>query len=224
MPDKAKYLFVALPASITPSGHKDDAIAAIQRAIKPENGHVQQLNVPAEFKVGTLDALLQQSEELAKIESICKGVVAKVSDTLRNVLEGDEEKIAMHKSVNDKPLEQYLKTFNWNKVKYRADKPISELMDLLQKVNQLWSVTRDSQLTRATGSQQHRQRCPDKIQSIRLPTHPVPEPFQETDRQPLHQISRQHRQSRHARFRLRTPRNPPCGCAQLLRQRLYEIL
>ena len=31
-------------------------------------------------------------------------------------------------------MEQYLRTFNWNKVKYRADKPIAELMDLLQKV------------------------------------------------------------------------------------------
>jgi hypothetical protein len=32
------------------------------------------------------------------------------------------------------PVEQYLKTFSWNKVKYRADKPLAELIDLLQKV------------------------------------------------------------------------------------------
>lgn len=132
MPDRAKYLFVAVPSSVAPSGHKDDVLGAIQRAVKSENGQASQLTIP-EFMVGTLDALLRQSEELAKIEGLCKAVVAKVGDTLKNVLDGEEDKIAMHKNVNDKPLEQYLKTFSWNRVKFRQDKPISELLDLLQK-------------------------------------------------------------------------------------------
>jgi hypothetical protein len=32
------------------------------------------------------------------------------------------------------PADQYLRTFTWNKVKYRADKPLVELIDSLQKV------------------------------------------------------------------------------------------
>lgn len=32
------------------------------------------------------------------------------------------------------PAEQYLKSFHWNKVKYRADKPLSEIVVTLQKV------------------------------------------------------------------------------------------
>ncbi|KIW31554.1 uncharacterized protein PV07_03191 [Cladophialophora immunda] len=128
----AKYLFVSVPSSITPSGHKDDAIASVQKAANPSNGDVLPFSIP-EFKIGTLDALLQQSEELAKLAAVCHGVVGKVGDTLKNILDGDEEKIAMHKNVNDKPLEQYLRSFSWNKVKYRADRPLSELIDLLQK-------------------------------------------------------------------------------------------
>lgn len=31
------------------------------------------------------------------------------------------------------PVENYLQSFQWNKVKYRADKPIAELVDTLQK-------------------------------------------------------------------------------------------
>ncbi|ETI22112.1 hypothetical protein G647_06184 [Cladophialophora carrionii CBS 160.54] len=127
-----KYLFVSVPSSITPSGHKDDALAALQKAANPSNGSVLPLAVP-EFKIGTLDALLQQSDELAKLGGLCASVVSKVGDTLKNVLDGDEEKIAMHKTVNDKPLEQYLRSFSWNKVKYRADRPLAELIDLLQK-------------------------------------------------------------------------------------------
>ena len=95
-----KYLAVSVPSSITPSGHKDDAISALQKAVNPSYGEVPNFNIP-EFKVGTLDGLLQQSDELSKLESLCNSVVAKVGDTLKNVLDGDEEKISMHKNVND---------------------------------------------------------------------------------------------------------------------------
>jgi V-type H+-transporting ATPase subunit C len=95
-----KYLFISVPSSITPSGHKDDALSSLQKAANPASGEILPLSVP-EFKVGTLDALLQQSDELAKLEGVCNSVVAKVGDTLKNVLDGDEEKIAMHKNVND---------------------------------------------------------------------------------------------------------------------------
>jgi V-type H+-transporting ATPase subunit C len=95
-----KYLFVSVPSSITPSGHKDDALAALEKAANPSNGTVLPLAVP-EFKVGTLDALLQQSDELAKLGGVCHSVVSKVGETLKNVLDGDETKIAMHKTVND---------------------------------------------------------------------------------------------------------------------------
>ena len=36
--------------------------------------------------------------------------------------------------LRTEPLDQYLRSFSWNKVKYRADKPLAELIDLLQKV------------------------------------------------------------------------------------------
>jgi V-type H+-transporting ATPase subunit C len=99
----SKYLAVSVPSSITPSGHKEDAISSIQKAVNPSNGEVLNFNIP-EFKIGTLDALLQQSDELAKLESVCHSVVGKVGDTLKNILDGDEEKIAMHKNVNDSML------------------------------------------------------------------------------------------------------------------------
>jgi V-type H+-transporting ATPase subunit C len=95
-----KYLFISVPSTITPSGHKDDAIQSLQKAVNESNGTVLPFPIP-EFKIGTLDALIQQSEELAKLEGMCQGVVSKVGDTLKNILDGDEEKMAQHKSVND---------------------------------------------------------------------------------------------------------------------------
>lgn len=34
-------------------------------------------------------------------------------------------------------MDQYLRSFQWNKVKYRADKSLAELIDLLSKVSEL---------------------------------------------------------------------------------------
>jgi V-type H+-transporting ATPase subunit C len=100
MSKNTKYLFVSVPSSITPSGHKDDAIQALQKAANKDYAIVSPFLIP-EFKIGTLDALIQQSEELAKLAGMCEGVVSKVGDSLRNILEGDEAKIAQQKTVND---------------------------------------------------------------------------------------------------------------------------
>jgi len=100
MSKNPRYLFVSVPSSVTPSGHRDDTIQSLQTAVNENYGTVIPLSIP-EFKIGTLDALLQQSEELAKLDGMCHGVVNKVGDCLKNILDGDEEKMALHKSVND---------------------------------------------------------------------------------------------------------------------------
>ncbi|GMG05579.1 unnamed protein product [Aspergillus oryzae var. brunneus] len=136
MSKPTKYLLVSFPTSITPSHHRDDALDAVSATVAPENGSVAPFPIP-EFKIGTLDALVQQADELAKLETACQVVVSKVGDALKNILEGDEAQISKMKAVNDKPVDQYLRTFTWNKVKYRADKSLGELIDLLQKVEVL---------------------------------------------------------------------------------------
>src|SRR4051812_33486967 len=37
-------------------------------------------------------------------------------------------------SLHAGPVDQYLKSFSWNKVKYRVDKSLAEMFDTLQKV------------------------------------------------------------------------------------------
>ncbi|KAI9841747.1 MAG: Vacuolar ATP synthase subunit C [Sclerophora amabilis] len=132
MSGPTKYLLVSLPTSIAQSGHPDEALTALRSTVSTDYGTVYPFPIP-NFKIGTLDALVQQADELAKLESASEGVVSKVGDSLWNLLEGDESKISQQKTVNAKPVDQYLRTFSWNRVKYRADKPIGELIDSLQK-------------------------------------------------------------------------------------------
>lgn len=93
-------MLVSLPASVSQSNDQEGAFTALQTAVSTDNGSVIPFKIP-EFKIGTLDALVQQADDLAKLESGCRATVAKIGDSLRSLLEGDEERIAQQKTVND---------------------------------------------------------------------------------------------------------------------------
>ncbi|KZZ97984.1 vacuolar ATP synthase subunit C 1 [Ascosphaera apis ARSEF 7405] len=143
MSKQTRYILLSLPNSIAASHHREDALDAIRRTVAPEanaeggdahaNGDVVVSFPIPEFKIGTLDMLVQQADELQRLGAICESVVGKVADSLRTALDGDEEKLEQMKNINDKPVAQYLRSFGWNKVKYRADKPLSELIDMFQR-------------------------------------------------------------------------------------------
>ena len=95
-----KYLLVSLPTSISPTNPHDEALTALRSAITTDYGTVFPFSIP-EFKIGTLDALVQQADDLVKLNSGCENVVGKVGDSLKTILQGDEEKISQQKTVND---------------------------------------------------------------------------------------------------------------------------
>lgn len=103
MSGPTKYMLVSLPTSISPSSDKEEAFTALRSTVAGDSIAVLPFKIP-EFKIGTLDALVQQADDLAKLESACEGVVAKMGESLRNLLEGDEDKIAQQKTVNDSTL------------------------------------------------------------------------------------------------------------------------
>lgn len=94
-----KYLFLSLPLDAFDSSDKDEALSSL-KAITSGNASVLPFNIP-NFKIGTLDALVQQADDLGKMEAGCAGVVSKVSESLKSLLGGDENKIAQHKKVNE---------------------------------------------------------------------------------------------------------------------------
>lgn len=124
----AEYILLSLPLRI----FEDDPISSLTATVGRDNGEVLPFAIPS-FKIGTLDALVQHADDLTKLNAVCESVVSKVGDSLKTILDGDEDKTAQHKMVNDKPTDQYLRSFQWNKVRYRADRPLGELIENLQK-------------------------------------------------------------------------------------------
>lgn len=96
----SKYLLVSLPTSISLSNDHDEALTALRSVVGNDKATTVPFQIP-EFKVGTLDALVQQADDLAKLANGAEGVVGKVGESLRNILEGDEDKIVEQKKVND---------------------------------------------------------------------------------------------------------------------------
>lgn len=94
------YFLVSLPCSISPSNDKEEAFESLRAAVQKDHGTTSPFSIPT-FKVGTLDALVQQADDLAKLEQGCQSVVNKISDSLKSLLDGDEDKANEQKVVND---------------------------------------------------------------------------------------------------------------------------
>jgi hypothetical protein len=98
-----KYLLVSLPTSISPSNHADEALEALRSTVTSDGGNTYSFAIP-NFKIGTLDALVQQADDLSKLNSACEGVVSKVGDSLKMILD-DEDKAQQQKTINDSTLD-----------------------------------------------------------------------------------------------------------------------
>lgn len=94
-----KWLLVSLPTSISPSSSADEALNALRNTIG-NDGTTYPFAIPT-FKIGTLDALVQQADDLSKLDSACEGVVSKIGDSLRSIWDGDEDKVAQNKNIDD---------------------------------------------------------------------------------------------------------------------------
>lgn len=94
----SKYILVALPSNIVRSGDDEEAFSTLKATVSSDCGDVTTFPIPT-FKIGTLDALVRQADELSKLDQQVEGAVAKVADVLRNICE--EGRIDTHKTVND---------------------------------------------------------------------------------------------------------------------------
>lgn len=103
MPTPTKYCLVSLPARIFDSNDQDGAIRAINSTVSTDDATVLPFSIPS-FKIGTLDALVQQADDLAKLDAACESIVSKVADSLKSILDNDEDKVEQNKMVNDSTL------------------------------------------------------------------------------------------------------------------------
>lgn len=91
-----QYSLISLPLRI----FDDHPLTALSATVGRDNGETLAFPIPS-FKIGTLDALVQHADDLAKLNASCEVAVAKVADSLKGILDGDDDKTAQQKMVND---------------------------------------------------------------------------------------------------------------------------
>ncbi|KAF0389428.1 ATPase, V1 complex, subunit C [Gigaspora margarita] len=129
--DKGTYWFISVPAE----GNKSIVFQNLKAKLsgpQADLAEVYQFLIP-EFKIGTLDALVVISDELVKYDQFVETVAWKIVDILRILLNGDIDKICANLLVNDKSVDQYLKTFQWDIMKFRAEKSLQEIAEILNE-------------------------------------------------------------------------------------------
>lgn len=95
-----KLLLVALPASITRDQSVGSAFEHLRDVVTPDaSTTIHQFPIP-EFKIGTLDALVQQADDLSKLDSTVENAVHKAADVISTLVPGEE---ARYKLVNNRP-------------------------------------------------------------------------------------------------------------------------
>ncbi|KAI7854076.1 hypothetical protein BDC45DRAFT_535948 [Circinella umbellata] len=124
-----KYLFVSVPAL----GNKQNTFLNIRGKLS-EYALTYAFNVP-EFKIGTLDALVLLSDDLTKYDTAFEQSVNKLADILANLIKSDitNGHVREYMLANDKPVEEYISTFQWNTMKYRTDKSLQEITATLNQ-------------------------------------------------------------------------------------------
>ncbi|KAF9480443.1 ATPase, V1 complex, subunit C [Pholiota conissans] len=133
MPSDQSTWLISVPQGHDPQGtfRKVSTNLTQQAKLPPRNvGH---LVIPS-FKTGTLDSLIGLSEDLPKLEGFFTTTVAKIVDTLRNLLNNDPAKLEQHVLVDEKSVDSYLLNgWKWNEGRYDIQKGLRDLVEILNK-------------------------------------------------------------------------------------------
>jgi len=133
MPSDLSAWLIAVPQDGDSEGLFQELQGKLDSARVLPKSNIAGLYIPP-LKAGTLDELLNLSEGLSKTEAFFTGVVAKIVETLRNLLNNDPQRLAQHTVVDDQTPEQYLlKGWKWNTGKYTTNRKLREIIDALSK-------------------------------------------------------------------------------------------
>ncbi|KAL4400533.1 Vacuolar ATP synthase subunit C [Malassezia pachydermatis] len=86
-----------------------------------------------ELKTGTLESLIVMAEDLPKLETLYSAITTRVVDTLRALVNDDEQALDEHLTLDGQTVEDYLMSWQWNSGKYRTDKSLNEIVEMLTK-------------------------------------------------------------------------------------------
>lgn len=118
----SRYMLISLPTNISLSNDREEALNALRSTIPQDVGTTYPFSVPT-FKIGALDALINQADDLSKLCNDCENVVGKVGEALTALFEGDTERARSERNI-DNSMSRFRPTralSYWENVHYKSD-------------------------------------------------------------------------------------------------------
>ncbi|EHN01543.1 Vma5p [Saccharomyces cerevisiae x Saccharomyces kudriavzevii VIN7] len=124
------FILISLPQNaqpVTALGSKTDAW--FNESLIGGRAFVSDFKIP-EFKIGSLDTLIVESEELSKVDNQIGASIGKIIEILQGL---SETSTNAYKTlpINNMPVPEYLENFQWQTRKFKLDKSIRDLITLI---------------------------------------------------------------------------------------------
>mmetsp|Transcript_37922 Transcript_37922/g.89396 ORF Transcript_37922/g.89396 Transcript_37922/m.89396 type:complete len:380 (+) Transcript_37922:149-1288(+) len=116
------FWLISAPAE---NGSKEETWKSLQR-ITNEISTNYRMKIP-DLRVGTLDSLMQLSDDLERQDRYVEGVVHRIEKELREHGGGGAEP-----TIDGQPLEGFLTRFEWDQARYPVKSALSELTAMIQ--------------------------------------------------------------------------------------------
>ncbi|GMM52469.1 H(+)-transporting V1 sector ATPase subunit C [Starmerella bacillaris] len=125
---------LSIPSKAAPgsSGEPETKLKTwIEQKIGVKHG-VASIALP-DLKVGLLDNLVRQADEVAKLDGQLQSILLKTHESIVSLYGDDAQKVSKVEQIDNQPASAYLQQFGWNTAKYRPDKAISDLLTTLSQ-------------------------------------------------------------------------------------------
>lgn len=125
---KSEFLLLSLPGNVGTSHTYDSNVDSwLVKNLIGGRAFVSEFSIP-EFKIGSLDSLVLQSEELAKLDGQVSGCISKIKEILGTLPE-TQKNVYETIPIKNVPVTEYLMNFQWHVRKFKLDKSIRELIN-----------------------------------------------------------------------------------------------
>lgn len=124
------FTLVSVPFRASGEQQRSSQFAQLQASLGPL-GPIARLFMIPNLKVGTLDSLLEASDELGKLDPQLEGSCFKLAGILEEVSGSSRANVTMlrvNPQSNDVSADYFLKDFSWNSAMYDPKEPIAALL------------------------------------------------------------------------------------------------
>ena len=118
------FILLSLPENAKPSQNPELNVSEwLETGLISGRTFVSTFSIP-DFKIGSLDTLVLQSEELAKIDSQIYASLLKIVEILHSLTDTEPSNLM----INKQTIPEYLTNFFWDSRKFKLDKSVKELI------------------------------------------------------------------------------------------------